>query len=251
MAVGPKPVLSNGLGSPQSVWEYSTTAQHTIGTRGSLDDGRVFYYGRYSASSAIAAGSVVGAELEDAQMVGMAVNTAAIGDKTITITTGSTAVTANEYAGGYIVVDDAGLGEGITYKIDSHPAASGTTSCVVTLVDPIYVAFAAATTVSLVKSPWADFIEEQAFGSGAQLAVGVPQVALVDSSSTTTYTWLQTWGVSAGERDDTTGMGIALGQGTTAGQLEAVAGDTEVCYAVGMSTGVVNGHQSVFLRICP
>ncbi len=67
------------------------------------------------------------------------VNTAAIGATTVTFTPGNTAVTANEYAGGYLVIN-AGTGAGITYKIQSHPAANASTAFVITLEDPIVVA---------------------------------------------------------------------------------------------------------------
>lgn len=252
MAVGPKPVLSNGLASPQSIWEAPTTQQHAIGTRGTLDDGRVFYYGRHSDSTAIAAGEIVACETTSAQFVGLATNTAAVGDKTVTLTLGSVAVTANEYDGGYVVADDGGTGEGITYKIASHPAASASTSCVVTLVDPINVAFAAGTTATLIKNPWSDFIQMPAAGSQVSMCVGGSNVAITDSSSTSKFVWIQTWGMFAGERDDTSGLGLAVGQGTTAGQLEAVSTtDTEPHYAICLATGVVNGHQPVFLTVAP
>lgn len=249
MAVGPKPVLVNGLGSPQSIWETVTSQQHAIGTKGQLDDGRVFYYGRYSASTALVPGELCAAEATSAQFQALAVNTAAVGDTTVSATLGSVAVTANEYAGGYIcVVDDAG--EGITYKIDSHPAVSASAAGVFTLVDPINVAFAAGTTVDLVKNPYADFIQMPAAGSQIAVPAGVPQVAVADSSSTSSFLWLQTSGISCGERDDTSTIGQALTQGTTAGQFEAVStADTEPHMAIAVSTGVVNEHNPVDLRI--
>ncbi len=249
---GPKPVLYNGMGQTQGIWEASTTQQNEIGARGMLSDGRVFYYASHSSSTAVAAGEILAAEAHDAQFTGMAAGTAAIGDKTLTITTGTIAVTANEYAGGYVCVDDAGVGEGITYKIESHPAGTASTDVVFTLKDPIYVAFAAATTIALVKNPWADVIQMPATGSQVAICVGGTNVALSDSSSATKYFWAQTWGVFAGERDDTSTIGQALTQGTTAGQLEAVSTiDTEPHMAVAIATGVVNGHQPVFLTVHP
>lgn len=248
---GPRPVLHNGIGQPQGIWETATTPAVTVGTRASLPDGRVFYYARYSASSAIVPGELMAMEATDAQFQGLAVNTAAIGDTSLSITLGTVAVTAAEYDGGYVsVVDDTG--EGVTYKIKSNPAVSASTAGSFALVDPVYVAFGAATTVDLIKNPWADVIQMPATGSQVAIGAGVPQVALADSSSTSTYVWLQTWGISCGERDDTSTIGQALTQGTTAGQFEAVSTtDTEPHMAVAVSTGVVNEHNPVFLTLHP
>lgn len=75
---------------------------------------------------------------------------AAIGATAVTITLGGTAVTANQYAGGYAIIS-AGPGIGQTLKIASHPAQSTTTgNVVITLADPLSVALTTSSTVSLV-----------------------------------------------------------------------------------------------------
>ena len=79
-----------------------------------------------------------------ANHTGLTLSTAAIGATQITATLGGTAVYANEYAGGYLVIS-AGTGKGQTLKIASHPAQSSTTGTVVlTLEDPLSVATATA-----------------------------------------------------------------------------------------------------------
>jgi len=79
-----------------------------------------------------------------ANHTGLTCATAAIGATQITVTLGGTAVTANQYAGGFAVVS-AGTGIGQTLKIASHPAQATTTGTVVlTLEDPLSVATAVA-----------------------------------------------------------------------------------------------------------
>lgn len=75
-----------------------------------------------------------------ANHTGLTVNTATIGATQITITLGGTAVTANQYAGGFIVIS-AGTGIGQTLRIQSHPAQTSTSGTVVlTLEDALSVA---------------------------------------------------------------------------------------------------------------
>lgn len=92
-------------------------------------------------ASAIASGLLVQSPASiGANHTGLTASTQAAGDTTITVTLGGTAVTANQYAGGYVVIS-AGTGIGQTLRILSHPAQSTTTGTVVlTLEDPISVA---------------------------------------------------------------------------------------------------------------
>lgn len=72
----------------------------------------------------------------------------------VTVTLGATAVTANQYAGGYLIVA-SGTGAGQTLKIASHPAAALSTDVVVTLEDGPNVALvAASSTVNLILNPY-------------------------------------------------------------------------------------------------
>jgi len=75
-----------------------------------------------------------------ANHTGLTLSTQAIGDFTVTATLGGTAVTANQYAGGFLVIS-AGTGIGQTLEIASHPAQTSTSGTVVlTLKDPLSVA---------------------------------------------------------------------------------------------------------------
>lgn len=244
---GPRPVLQNGMGSPQGIWEAGSDQHHAIGTRASLNDGRVFYYARNS-GAAIVAGNLLSSEAVSAQNEDIATNTAAIGDTSVTVTSGSATYGANDFAGGYLVVIDD-TGEGITYKIAGHPAIAATTSVAITLVDPIYVAFGANTTACLVKNPWMDLVIAPTGQS--HMSAGVSQVAVDAGTATKQYFWCQTWGVSAAWQDEASGIGVLLTSGATAGQVEAQDAVAEHIVGVNLFTGTAGENQPVFLTIAP
>jgi hypothetical protein len=207
----------------------------------------VFYYAKNS-GAAIVAGNLLTAELQTAQFTELAVGTLLAGSPTITPTLGATAVTVDEYAGGYcVIIDDTG--EGKTYTIKSHPAASGTATCELTLEDPIHVDFGAGTTVQMVKNLWGDVII--APGGVAHVPVGVSNTAVDAGTSTPQWFWCQTWGVCSVWQDEGATIGQALTSGTTAGQVEVwnVAGDQEIGWNIWLA--VAGENQPVFLRIAP
>lgn len=79
------------------------------------------------------------------------------GSYTITATMGATAVVANEYADGYVYVNDAGADittEGYMYRIKSHPAASASGVITLTLYEdsPVKIALTTNSEVSLFHS---------------------------------------------------------------------------------------------------
>jgi hypothetical protein len=249
------PYTTDGRQSRQSIFEVATTvvgaseAIHPIGTRGILPDGRAFYYARNSAAASIAAGNLLMAEIQVAHFTEMAIGTPAIGDLTITPTIGATAVTLNEYAGGYIMGIDE-LGEGINYKIESHPAAAGTNACVITLTDPVEVVFHGSATVQMVKNPWADVVQSTA-GQG-HLPAGVSNKAIPAGNAVPQYFWCQTWGVVSGLCGEITAVGAAVCSDTgDAGSFEAVDAAGEYTAGINMWTSVDNEHTPIFLKIAP
>lgn len=128
----------------------SITGGNDLGTVGQTVDGRQFRWCKNGAV-ALSAGRVVQAEVPGANFDELAVVAAqAVGDKTVTITNGNTAITANMFRGGYLNVEDD-TGEGHMYRIASHPAADTSASCVITLAVGLQVAITTSTTVGLTK----------------------------------------------------------------------------------------------------
>lgn len=115
-----------------------------LGASFSSADGRKFTLVQNGASALVSGVLVQSPASIGANHTGLTCATAAIGATQITVTLGGTAVTANQYAGGYAVVS-AGTGIGQTLRIQSHPAQATTNGTVVlTLEDPLSVATAVA-----------------------------------------------------------------------------------------------------------
>jgi len=168
-----------------------TTQLHALSTRMVLPDGRIFYYGQTDGAQTAGAicQSAVGVANHD---MDLAVNTASVGDKSLSVTLGGTAATEDQYKDGYVYVND-GTGEGNIYKIRQHDAINSSAAGTINLYDgdTIAVAFEAATLVGLVKNPYKDFIVYPTTTTGH--AVGVAATDFDDDD----FGWLQTWGPAA------------------------------------------------------
>jgi hypothetical protein len=258
------PILSNGQGSPQSLYdEYKVTlaggnqnraeGHHPVGTRGYLDDGRVFYYASNGAA-ALTAGELVSVPATTGLNVVASDNDIiltstvaaapwAIGDTRVALYEAdieTADIITNRYKDGYLYMED-GTGEGFCYKIRGHTQFTydGTaTTGYIDLYDPIKVAPAATSAISFAVNPY----DRVVVSAAATYPVGVSPTTVTASTalatdtattaaSTDTYfCWLQTWGPCAVQVDDTS---VASGDAV-------VAGDTakEVILAnLGHSTG--------------
>ena len=247
---GPKPVLDSGVGSNQGIWEAVTDPVLRVGTRGSLSDGRVFYYARNSSSSNFVTGMLLQSELINAQNEDLAVNTAEIGDSSLTITFGTDTANANDYVGGYVVVID-GTGEGITYEIASHPAVTSGGSIVFQLVDPIYIAFAATTTVCVMKNFWMDLVKAAANDVVVPIA-GINQVEVPRGDTNAQYFWSQTWGISAARTDAIIAQGSTVVhaiQSASSGRVGFATGEMPGVVGTQLFTGTETERGPIFLKI--
>lgn len=127
-----------GVNGGQNVQDPSLAT--LAGSKWQTADGRELVLVQ-TGGTAIVSGVMVQAPASiGANHTGLTTATAAIGATQITITLGGTAVTANQYAGGFAVIS-AGTGIGQALRIQSHPAQATTTGTVVlTLEDPLAVA---------------------------------------------------------------------------------------------------------------
>ena len=127
---------------------------HDLGAVMAADNNRRFVY-VLNGAVAMVRGSMMQAAAEDTADQALAVAAAAVGATSI-VTTTTVTVTANQYAGGFVVVSvTPGLGQ--VFKIKSHPAA---TAAVVTLTleDPIQVALTTDSRIDLVASPYSGVV---------------------------------------------------------------------------------------------
>lgn len=248
----PYPILQNGLATSQGIWDIVTSAVVPVGTRAHLNDGRVYYYARSSQSSIIIAGHLTQAELNSVDFDDLAVNNSdgAVGDLTIRVTpVGSATFSENDLAGGYMTVNSGTTGQGISYKILSHPATTGATEFTLTLVDPINVVFNDDATVTVNKNPWMDTIV--AATGAAYFSTGVPNVAVPAGNTTAQFYWCQTWGFCAVAHDLTSAAGDCLMSGsTTAGEVEVATAQFQKV-GVNFFLAVAGDFNPTFLTIAP
>jgi hypothetical protein len=171
----------------QGIYDESEDQLLPAGTRLEFGDGRVYRYAK--AGGTLVMGQLMQAEAAVANHVDLVCPTAsAVGDTTVHLTLGATALVANDYKDGYFQITD-GASEGMSYKIKSHPAADASANVTVTLYDKLHaVVTNADSTVSLVKNPYQDVIQAPATVTGA--AVGVTPRAVTDNY----WFWLQTKG---------------------------------------------------------
>ena len=219
----------------------STEQKHPLGTTGVTNDGRTYRYGQ-AASTKLVLGKMCIAPDITTHHEDIAVNTFAIGDKSITATLGATAITGNEYQEGFVNVTD-GTGQGIMYKIKSCPATALSSDVIITLEEPIIVAAEAATTVTLYRNKYRDIIVSD--GTQADLPVGVPNIDIAADS----YGWFQVGGpcsVLVDANDTTVGTPITIGDGT-AGGVETHNAATEVLVGIQPAgAGADVGEYGVF-----
>ena len=221
----------------------STTQQHPLGTLGETPDGRRFRYCE-AGGTALVAGTLQQqvAIVANHQNIAVAA-AAAIGAETVTVTLGATLASVNQYAEGFMVVNDQ-AGEGFTYKIKGHPAAASAGSLTLTLDDSIRVALTTSSEVCLIANPYKDIVQHPTTPTG--VAVGVPLFAMAIDN----FGWIQTHGVVSCLSDAAPGsVGAALSpSNATAGALESgVIGQGVVGQA--LQTAVDTEYRAVFLTI--
>ena len=162
--------------------------------------GSVLYYGdrvfRYGLAGGVAltAGKLVqtavGTKADHQDLAPTAA--VAAGEYEISVETAGTDLTLNQYAGGYLYVND-GAGEGQCLKIKSNPVHdhSDDPSVVITCHDALATAVATSSKVSLITDPWSAVLVAPAAETGA--VIGVPVVDMAASA----YGWFQTYGPAA------------------------------------------------------
>lgn len=193
---------SNILIQPQDLFVFSSTASADLGAKGATSDGREFVYVK-AGGTALVPGTLQQAPAIIANLQNVAVSTQAIGDKTITLTISSTAITAGSLVGG-VVVFNAGTGVGQTLKIASHN--SGTiTSLVLKLEDAILTATSSSDTKACVlPNPYNGVIINPTTPTNKPVGVAIAAI------TAGYYGWIQTKGLVSCLNDSATAVGLAI-----------------------------------------
>jgi hypothetical protein len=224
--------ITTGLVIQQGIFEANTVAQHRIGTRMQLADGRVFYYAE--AGGALTCGKMALSVLPTTDFDICAVSTGAANAKALTITpAGSPSVAANDFAEGYLVIHTGTTGAGQIAKIKSHDASASNSVISLVLYDPLVLVVNADCTAEIIRNPWKD-VTHLADNTGTP--VGVPLVAIASAS----FGWLQTWGVCALLAGGAGSITDKLVVATTGGEVTSLSIATEGAYT---GTPVEVGHN--------
>ena len=201
----------------------STEQKHPLGSLGLMNDGRSYRYAQAATAAALAPGMICIAPAITTNHEDLAVNTFAVGDRSITVTVGGTAIAAEEYQEGFVNVTDE-TGQGIMYKIKNIPTSAGSEDVTVDLEEPIRVAAHADATVTLYRNKYRDIVVSAS--SKAAVPVGVPNVTIAADY----YGWVQVGGPCSVLNDETTtavaGTPVTIGA-VTVGAVEPLAAATE------------------------
>lgn len=248
-------------GVAQGTMAESSTQQGLLGSKRKYEDGRVFRYTHFV--SAVNRGVLCSQDVS-VSMVDVIDNKttiAAIGATQVTLTdtdTFSTADAADVYQGGYFA-PEAGAGEGYNYRISGNAAGTAAGVMVLDLFDPLIVALATASDVSIVGSMWKNV--KIATANADTVICGVSVIGMTAGY----YGWVQTWGTAnvlanidgAGTigtpafLDDSVG-GAAASFGGVASDTTMNAGDWDTPYIGDFLTTATSGaHAGVFLKIQP
>ena len=171
-----------------------TSSDHLVGTCAILN-GLGYVWCSHSGSEVLTSAEPLMADTITPTTHNLATTTAAlcVGATVVTgITAGTTAIAANAFQDGYMVVVDGG-GQGVSYRIRDHTAFTASTADgSVVLYDPIVSASGASTEVSLIKNKYAD--PQRTSGGMRRPFVGVPHVEVPAGNATTQYFWAQRMG---------------------------------------------------------
>lgn len=194
-----------------------------LGQRAVTGDGRAFRY-VLAGATALVPGNLQQNAAEATSLENLSIAAAAVGDTSIT-TTSTVTVTANQLAGGYVIVTVT-PGQGYMYQIAGHAAA---TAAVVTLnlTDPIQVALTTSSKIDLVPNPYSGVIVNPTTATGMPIGVAVAAVPA------TYYGWVQTEGVASilADGNITVGTQVIASNGTAGAVEPQVAGASSVIQA--------------------
>ncbi len=173
----------------------------------------------------------------------------AIGDTSVYLTStadldGSPNETANNFAGGFLIVNDA-AGEGQCCMIKSNAAFSGTEDSQFQLYDKLTIALTTSSQCGLVKSPFNDVVATEAVLTGK--VVGVPQMAVTDGY----YFWCKCGGPADVLMHAACALGTKVVCGTTAAKADPASCDTtEITIGEMLTPGITDGeHAMVWLSL--
>lgn len=230
-------------GNPYS---YNSSVQEMdLGAKVVGSDGTEYRYVKVGAT-ALVCGKLYDSSAMIANHTNIAVAAAAAAKATsITVTLGATAVTANDYAGGKCIVNDA-AGEGQTFYIESHPAADASASLVLTLASetPVVTALTTSSEVTLVANKYKGVVIHPTTEIGTPVGVAIKAVTALY------YGFIQTRGIVSLLMDASAGaIGTLVSASTTTAGCGTGGVATLPTIGVAMGTPVSTEYNPVDLLL--
>lgn len=219
-----------------------TDRRYTLGQLGTTLDGRKFRFA-YNATTLLVAGDVQQSAANIANHILQTPAVAgAVGDKSLAVTLGGTAMWANEYQDGVLAIE-LGTGFGYAYPLAAHAAvsASVSTGSTVAFKRGVTLKVAVPTTansVSFIQSPYSQIIQAPTTATGALAGIAVSAIpASGASGATPQFGWLQVSGLAAVTTSGTVVLGDPVVQGGAAGAVTPEASS----WAAGKTTTLIVG----------
>ena len=193
----------------------TASAEHALGTKMVLPDGRTFYYAKNSSAAITSGGMIVDGIAAVAAHDMDVPPTAAqsVGDNTVSLEVPTTDLTKDQYKDGYLIFNDAD-GEGEVYRIVSHPAhdASDDATVIITIEDEgLQTAITTSTEAQLIYNPYTNVKLIDGDGTMTTGPLGVTTIPVTASY----YCWLQTSGIASvaiGAQVGILGDGLSVSQ---------------------------------------
>ena len=230
---------------PPNPYAESATQLFPIGTVMYAAERRFHYCKNAAVALDIAAplqsAARIHAEADDDIVVGAA---SAIGATTVTLTSTANLAAAplstkDGFKEGYLIVNDA-AGEGQMARIKGHAAASGTSTFVVTLYDPLTIALTTSSEVGLIQNPYANVVASKAVMTG--IYVGQPLIAVTASY----YFWAQDEGPRPIVAQAAVALGTTVVVGTTAAKADpALNTTTELAIGSPLTPGIADTESFI------
>ena len=172
---------------------------------------------------------------------------------TISVTLGNTAATVNQYAGGYLVVNDNN-GEGQTLKIQSHPAIDALGTGVFTLEDTAITAITTASEVCLIPNPYVGVVINPTTATNTPIGVTISAIAASTASplvagNTAVYGLIQTKGPVSALADGTIGVGLGIMPSTNTAGAVLVADATGARIGRALQAAVTTEYRTVYIDL--
>jgi len=214
--------------SPVSLYSSSAIpdSSYELGQRVGGKNGKEFRYAFFGELGVV--GDIMQSSVIDTQFDDMATTAQAAGLSKVTVTNGTTAVTAGQFKGGTLSVSvTPGLGE--EYTIIDHGTATNGATLTLYLDRGIATAWTTSTKLTMRRSPYSGILKCPTTLTGTVVGVCIYPVASGE------YGWIQTKGVVGILADNSTG---AVGSdvsvpGATAGTVGVNVAGTGKCNTVG------------------